>query len=303
MAGYLLARRLIRRPVSPEGMAVLGTADKALSDARRAFPFGRGNVDADIRRSNEESEMRAIAAEEMSNEAVKLGQFLVADKETNFLAVALAAGKAFGAGTCDDYAASAALSYGSRALVAGRPPGEQVHVVSHGVQKHRWAEAYSREAPPVVMDAWAEGPAVFAEDSWFGKDRSLVGSTAAFDLPNAAFLNQVVGTVVEETKQAGPQMLQPWLEKAKAIMADPNEPQMTVWKQQPVLDDSFAERVRDRLEIKEHGKAVQVELEAVGVAMSLGSSKVADLADEASKIVEQAKALVARRGRPTGQRI
>lgn len=302
LAGYLLARRLDRRPVLPEGIAVLGTADKAVSDARRALPFGRGNVDADIRQSIHESEMRVIAAQEMGDEMLKLGQPVVPDEEANFVAISAATARAFGAGNCDEYAASAALSYGSRALAAGRPPGEEVHVVRHGIQEHKWAEAYSGEAPPVVMDAWAQGPAVFAEDSWFGKDRSLVGSTAAFDLPNAGLLDQVVETGVEEIKQAGPDVLRAWLEKAQAIMADPREGRFAFWRPQPVLDDAFAERVRDRLQTNDHKKAVQVELEAVGVAMSLGSGKVPDLVDEASKIVDQAKSLVARPRRPADQR-
>jgi hypothetical protein len=59
-------------------------------------------------------------------------------------------------------------------------------------------------------------------------------------------LNQVVDKVVEETKQEGPQVLQPWLEKAQTIMADPDEARIAVWRPQSVLDDAFAERVRNR---------------------------------------------------------
>jgi hypothetical protein len=45
-------------------------------------------------------------------------------------------------------------------------------------------------------------------------------------------------------------------------------------------------------------RAVQVELEAVGVAMSLGVKGVANLAQEAPRIVRAAKALVEHEGAP-----
>ncbi|GGJ27744.1 hypothetical protein GCM10009085_22390 [Pseudomonas avellanae] len=65
-----------------------------------------------------------------------------------------------------------------------------------------------------------------------------------------------------------------------------------------MLDDAFARRVSDTLNNGDPRRALQVEIEAAGVAMSLGAQGVKAVAEQARTVVEQARKVASRKGTP-----
>ncbi|HET9642574.1 MAG TPA: hypothetical protein VFP68_04280 [Burkholderiaceae bacterium] len=147
------------------------------------------------------------------------------------------------------------------------------------------------------MDAWAEGPAVFAEDSRFACYRPAMVHFGVFNLHVAAWNGVVARRLARAQTQHDRAGLEAQLSQAHAwvgseeywlwVMGN------SIWQPQRVINDAFANQAAAKLrEARAAEKAVQVELEAVGVAMSLGVKGVAKLVQEVPRLVASAKALV-----------
>lgn len=65
-----------------------------------------------------------------------------------------------------------------------------------------------------------------------------------------------------------------------------------------MLDEAFVRRVSDKLNSDDPRRALQMEIEAVGVAMSLGAEGVKTVARQAPKVVRQARSVASSKGMP-----
>jgi hypothetical protein len=285
-AAYRLARHVDRRPVDREGVERLALADQALAQARHSLPEGRGNVDPD----RATAELPAAAAQMLHRELVEMGFQRGPDPAVSVFATAAMTGKVFGAGVCDNYAGLAALSYGVKAQEAGRPPQEQVRILSHEENEHTWAEVHAPEedAPAIVMDGWRDGPAVFAEDAGMVRDAGQVQVNASMDLAAAAEAHEWVDEFARGFM--GQRFMR--LDQAEDELAEMEPRAARV--PPPLLDEAFAGRVQERLQAAEPRELLQAELQAMSLAASYGSQGVANLASDASRILQEAWHLTAR---------
>ena len=307
MGGYLLARHIDGRPIDAAGIDRLVPAQEALVDARQALPFGRGNIDMDLQRTNGASRVRTHAARQLRLDAQIAGTQLMPGIPASVnlhLLIAMSA-YAFLAGNCSEYARVAAFAYGSRAQQRGRPASDTVAIYELPTGEHVWAEAPSSAAgqSPVVIDAWADGPAVFVEDAQFPKDRRTAATVGWFDLRRAARAGNTARLEAESIRRQPRNGIAERLDRAeREIAASPTaallsgeQPLSTRYpRPQRILSDAFAARVHDRLETGDPRYACLTEIQAACIAMSLGSEGVKRIANDAAKIVDSATALIAR---------
>lgn len=294
LAGYLLARRLDGRPVDSDGVRRLRNADAAITEARATMALGRGNVNVDLRETGGKSRVHMVAARGMVNDWDREGARLADAEPVNFHVKRAAASMVFGAGSCAEHASLAVLAYGNEARFHAQPLQERVQAVHHRGKKHGWAEVRpgAGSSGRVVMDAWADGPAVFAEDSRFAKDRKSVSTKTAISVAEAAeghrlavqaseaAMNDRADEIEERCQKASDYVKREWANGHEA------EWKQMEWSPQPVLDGALANRTRQRLH------SLQSEVHAAGVAMSLGSWRVRDVVNDVPRIIDAAKTLL-----------
>jgi hypothetical protein len=169
-----------------------------------------------------------------------------------------------------------------------------VQAVHHRDAKHGWAEVRpgAGSSGRVVMDPWAHGSAVFAEDTRFAKDRNAVSMKTSISVAEAAEGHDLAvqasevamtdrGDDIEQRSQRASDYLErEWADGHGA------EWERTQWRPQPLLDDGLADRTRTR------PHSLQSEVHAAGVAMSLGSRRVGDVVRDVPRIIQAAKALI-----------
>ncbi|MGF6666185.1 hypothetical protein QF000_007918 [Paraburkholderia atlantica] len=154
-AGYLLARAAVGRKITGDERKRLRRADMSVRETRALMPAGRGNVREDIRDSLAEATRRSMG-----------GRSLAEDPEVE--SDALSRPIWAGAGHCGEHGNLAAAAHAARLR-----PGEQSQAISGVGIDHAWAETTPADPEgkadekerTIVMDAWADGPAVFASDS------------------------------------------------------------------------------------------------------------------------------------------
>ncbi|TKC81614.1 hypothetical protein FAZ69_26970 [Trinickia terrae] len=162
LAAYLAARILDCRPIGAADVARLKAADASLSEARRHLPHGRGNVGEDLARTEGESRWRADAARSFVPKLDRMRGTSEIDYRGRAINQAASA-LAFGAGRCGEFSAVSGVLHTGRL-----GPGEELHIVAN--RSHQWAEARigaTDRKRAVVLDAWAQGAPVFADDSRF----------------------------------------------------------------------------------------------------------------------------------------
>lgn len=284
---YLLDRYIDGRPVDPDDVRRLERADQASDAARHVLPLGRGNVEPE----RDQAEVPAAAGQLLHHELMDMGFQWGPDPVTSHYATAAMTSKIFGAGVCDNYAALAALSYGAQAQRDGfeHQQDERLLLISHQRHKHLWVEVRSPEdgAPAIMMDPWREGPAVFTEDAALAGEREQLEVHLSLDLPSAAQAHEWA----DEFSRGFANARLKRLDHAKEHLANlpPRRPRVPP----PMLDPAFAQRVQDRLAAGDVHQRVQTELVAVGLAASLGTQGIKNRIAEASKIIGEAKKLVA----------
>ncbi|WP_157644597.1 hypothetical protein [Burkholderia ubonensis] len=148
LAAYLTARSTINRTIEGEQLHGLRKANDTVNAARDLLPYGRANVTADVAKSPE----TYWRNEFMSFRPQGLGSV------ARYTAMVMKVG----AGNCG---AHAAVTTGVHAKKLSL--GETLLVCSAQDFDHQWSETVLPSGDRVVMDAWADGPAVMAEDSKF----------------------------------------------------------------------------------------------------------------------------------------
>lgn len=155
-AGYQLAAKLNDTSIEDPGeRRRLADATQTMHDTRVALKHGRANVDADHRLSGGYGAMATAVSEQL------------AGPNDNMLA---GTALALGAGKCDAY-----VEINNRVHSQKLKPRETVWgMVNRGLglgTAHTWSEIHRSPEPgthkpaPIVMDAWASGPAARLQDT------------------------------------------------------------------------------------------------------------------------------------------
>ncbi|WP_267314586.1 XopE/AvrPphe family type III secretion system effector [Xanthomonas campestris] len=170
-AAYQLGMRLNDRPIGDaRDRQRLADATATVHETRLALHRGRGNVDSDLRLSNGRSATYSSLS------------YCLGENDENLLAgSALAAG----AGNCDHNAA-----INTRRHAVRMEDGGQMMTVRDYEQSHLYAlyqpPSSAEEESPVVLDSWADGPAVLLRDShWAGTYGTSTNVIEHFNKPDA----------------------------------------------------------------------------------------------------------------------
>ncbi|WP_458380552.1 hypothetical protein [Rhizobium ruizarguesonis] len=280
-----------------EGIKGLIQADKAVAEARRALPFGRGNIDVDAQLTNLESGARTLAARRLREDAEAAGHEPMSANEAMHWHILVAmSGQVFGAGNCGEHARIASFAYGALAQENGRSEDENIYLAASTEEDHVWAETDVTQSgsSTIVMDPWSNGSAIFAEDSRFAKNRNAVERTDTFNLSIAA----EAGKITRETAEKALTQVTTRLQKRLADQQEQVSPIKSgrYRPEKSVLDDAFVRRVNGKLCARDLRRALQVDVEAVGVAMSLGTKGIKEVTRQARPLVELAAKVASSQG-------
>jgi hypothetical protein len=145
---------------------MLERADSAVQAVRKQIPM-RGNVQTDIDQTHGDAHHRAYATRTTvtANLRARLQKYdpsKLPDGLTSTI-LAAASAKITGAGNCEDFRAATLLEAGERL-----ESGEQLVAVVNDAGDHTFVQMESKRrdgtTQVVVLDAWANGPAVLAQD-------------------------------------------------------------------------------------------------------------------------------------------
>ncbi|HVW50467.1 MAG TPA: hypothetical protein VHC91_08670 [Trinickia sp.] len=153
LAGYLLGRAVDGRPVPEHEVQRLRSAHESVVQTRQHLRWGRGNVRQDNAATGNESLARTYMAQDL---AIGLAE----TERLEFKNAPELAGAAMfaEAGTCREHAVVALHLHASK--LEGST--DTVHLASRRGVNHAWSELRARRKREgvIVMDPWAEGPAV-----------------------------------------------------------------------------------------------------------------------------------------------
>jgi len=288
-AGYLFIRAAQGRHVDGEDLATLHRGQVAVERARDALPNGRGNVVGDPPHAQEYASALRHVTWPRVKEEVMAGIQGHADPHAAVVGNYAGAVSFMGAGNCGDHGAVGLAALGK---LIGR--GEQAMLVAHPLD-HNWAvlsrdhRATDVRPNDVVVDAWAEGPAIFASDGRFW-DPGVV-SVAARLAPRSG---RLAAATAEETKQRLAATTTPAAE-VHAFYEQYSGTDTTMWTSTPVLNEDHAREVlTDANEPKnvpsyygDEKIGLRQQVLAAGVARSLGAG-VGDAAKMAPAVIEAA---------------
>lgn len=181
-AGYMLGRALIHRPVQGDAFHDLEKANMAMNKARTTMTLGTANVYGPNNSKPVSAIHRAVAARRAIDQLDK-------DKTLNNYsidAMEIEMAKIAQTGNCHEF---------SMLVLENHPPrkGEMLHQIDSRKGDHTWIESRNpkRAEGAIVMDAWARGPAAFAQDSHFARD-PLRKTTLKLDYLDHRLLQQDV---------------------------------------------------------------------------------------------------------------
>ena len=302
LAGYLFMRAIDGRHVEGGDLTNLRKGNDTVLETREALAYGRGNVTTDIQASNHESSRRVAVAREITRHLDRLQQdFGPSDAAAVAMFVA--------AGNCGEHAGVATSLH-----VAKLGQTESAHDVTREGADHLWSECRSGKGRDhdVVIDPWAEGPAIFAPDGAYTRKEKGLRSVGAY----LASESYAVSESIKRTTQLLEAHAQANLDRRldKLNRQGYRIPKKRVWQPEPIFSTSFARRVGKKLGMKASTTGAKLgrwvrglvglpqkerppnaplldEIRAVGVARSLGGS-VKTAAKDAADIVDAAKDLV-----------
>lgn len=159
LAGYLLARALDGRKVEGKDFERLRRADESIRETRALLAFGRANVKEDNKQSRGEAFRRFEGANNLkpgSTHRSLAAHWIWA-----------------GAGNCGEHAHVATFAHAGRLDSESK---EEVALLANVFIDHAWVESaiprpwnlaswWRPDEEAIVIDAWKDGPAVFAPDS------------------------------------------------------------------------------------------------------------------------------------------
>lgn len=304
LAGYLLGRAVmaeqdakdeqpeIKQPLDSADLQRLRLANDTVHETRARFPYGRGNVRPDIAASNHECSRRSRTTRDML-------QVLERHKDTRALFMHSLLARASIAecvqgGLCKEYGAIATVLHSAK-----RRPEESVHLVDHLYRKHSFvvSRVPAGHHKTIVMDAWAQGPAVLAPDSEFASRQACTAAKFSVNHDDTTDLPAEMAVRTRYFKDNMSAFAEAHLQRLKAMDFRYSS---ELWQPQPVVSEAFRAVVKRglaaalsapqpafRLPQPVAWGAVINEMKAVAAARSLGV-RVPAATHAAEAIVESA---------------
>jgi hypothetical protein len=264
LGAYLVGRRLVGQFDSNEEIARLVKANDTVHEAREALPFGRGNVSTDLEATNGESAQRVAAGRVLTNRLRDAGARLGV---SHTVAVA----EQVKAGACSEHADVSIHRH-----VPKLEPGDQVHKVAAPDADHGWAE-WRRPGSPlqnaIVMDAWAEGPAIFAENGKYTNPEVPDEARVSKYAYGPALGRRALASLERAKEQVSSGAAR--FDRARESLAGAGyiPEREHVWSPVPVISSSFAEQVKRAC--ADDARVIEVHDAALTVARQLGSQESA----------------------------
>jgi hypothetical protein len=237
LAGYLLARQIDGRAVPEQELGRLRSAHETVVRTRKLLPWGRGNVRADVEATGEESLARAYLAQELAQDLAK-GRAPGFEDAPNVAGAAMFAR----AGVCSNHAAVAMHLHAAKL----EAPDEAVHFAGRPLVDHAWSELRKGRGRKnvIVMDAWSEGSAVYAEDARHTRRALGIKSYGRYDASNGrAAADRAFDAAAKLTELAPRETID---EIRQALKEQPPSDK-TMHDARTVLDKRFTQRVEKKM--------------------------------------------------------
>jgi hypothetical protein len=191
-AGYLTARASMGQPIDDTAgdLRRLIDGNETTHDTRVLLSSGRGNVAKDNASTGGTSGQLA--------DATRMAAATVTRENDNYSDVLAAAGLAVAAGSCGENARVAARLHAPK--LQGQETVSKVRSTSFD---HGWAEIDAPHRPSVVMDPWANGPAMQAGDTAWHTPGRLAGYPSRPDTQGTTAPLTLGSTQKDETFSGG----------------------------------------------------------------------------------------------------
>jgi hypothetical protein len=165
LAGYLLARKVTGRPVDPSTKALLKRANESKKQVLSMMTYGRGNVETDLKATNNEGFHRVLAQRRVVGSISSLGED---PKVTNARDAALSAH--VGSGNCGEFANVTSHVHAGR-----MHESERLEMQYSENRDHSWVMVHGVPGPDgsrprAIIDVWGEGPVIEPADSRYLAD-------------------------------------------------------------------------------------------------------------------------------------
>lgn len=197
LAAYLMARAAMNRPIDGKELRNLRAGHETVQETRSLLPYGRSNVREDIQKSNQHIDLRAIAANDFRDALGADYGFTPNTMDTSSYYHIIAAASQFTkTGNCEAHASNSATLHAAKLA----DMKEERAVVAKAIDKdvtHIWAEMLPKgwredgtlkiHKNDVIMDGWCkEDIAILREDSRFGRadTQRLAQELTHYDLMN-----------------------------------------------------------------------------------------------------------------------
>lgn len=237
LAGYLLGRTVDARPIPENDVQRLRSAHESVVQTRQHLRWGRGNVRQDNAATGNESLARTYMAQGL---AIGVAQ----TERLKFKNAPELAGAAMfaEAGTCREHAVVAMHLHASK--LEGST--DSVHLASRRGVNHAWSELrtqHKREGV-IVMDPWAEGPAVFREDGRHTRLSIGIQSDGHYDATTAASASEKADSTRQTLARDTPAEA---IGEIRSALAEDPLPKRAMFDAAPVVNKAFARRVEQKL--------------------------------------------------------
>ena len=165
LSQYLENRGREHRAVSPISRGMLERGTEAVDTVRKQIPM-RGNVRTDLDQTEQQAAHRLYASRYpvTANMRMRLNSgHKLPLPELKAAVISAASARVTGAGNCDEFQSAALLAAGKKLR-----QGERLVATVNDAKDHTFVQMESQRPDGtmrvVVLDAWANGPAILAED-------------------------------------------------------------------------------------------------------------------------------------------
>ena len=232
-AGYLTARASLGRPIDEAAGDLRRVIDgnETVHQTRMLLSGGRGNVDEDDILTGGTSRQRVDAARKVARSRADIAADVAADlgppldkeqKDAIYLDTIAAASVALAAGNCGESSAVAARLHASK--LQGQ---ETVSHISSTSFDHAWVEIETLQRPGVVLDPWANGPAMEKGDTAWRTSGPQVADPGRPAAPDTGAAPVTVGSTTRlQTFRAGTAARATLLEEAEYLARGPGRPSL-----------------------------------------------------------------------------
>ncbi|GLU35019.1 hypothetical protein Busp01_48610 [Trinickia caryophylli] len=228
LAAYLTARSTLHRTIDGPELPSLRKANDTVTKTRALLSHGRGNVATDLAKTQEpfwRTRFGRMKAKSYRGDLAAAGALAIKMK----------------AGNCGEHANVATVSH-ARKL----GEGETLQFVSGAGVDHAWAENKLPDGGRVVLDAWAEGPAIMSEDSRFSQRETSRNVYASFSLDAARALAEQKDKHLESFER-NPDLDKQWEDfKTEAAKKKLAMSKRHVFAPTPVVSQAFQTAVGDQ---------------------------------------------------------